>query len=76
MYKKKFEDYYKEQNEERELKYALITCIEREDKKFKQYNTAYKFGFNVFSFYELLEDEEYTESKIFNEFWFRWGSEM
>lgn len=76
VYKKKFEDYYKEQNEERELKYALITCIEREDKKFKQYNIAYQFGFNVFSFYELLEDEEYTESEIFNEFWFRWGSEM
>lgn len=73
VYKKKFENYYKEQNEMRELKYALITCIEREDTKFQQYNIANKFGFNVFSFYELLEDEIRTESEIFNEFWFRWS---
>lgn len=73
VYKKKFENYYKEQNEVRELKYALITCIERNDKNFKQYNIANQFGFNVFSFYELLEDEIQTESEIFNEFWFRWS---
>lgn len=73
VYKKKFENYYKEQNEVRELKYALITCIEREDTKFQQYNIANQFGFNVFSFYELLEDEILTESEIFNEFWFRWS---
>lgn len=73
VYKKKFENYYKEQNEVRELKYALITCIERGDTKFQQYNIANQFGFNVFSFYELLEDEILTESEIFNEFWFRWS---
>lgn len=74
VYKRKFEDYYKEQNEERELKYALITCIERGDKNFRQYEVAENFGFKVFSFYELLEDEKPTESEIFNEFWLRWGS--
>ena len=73
VYKKKFENYYKEQNEVRELRYALITCIEREDIKFKQYNITSQFGYNVFSFYELLEDEILTESEIFNEFWFRWS---
>ena len=36
--------------DKRELKYALITCIEREDEKFKQYDIAKNFGFRLWHF--------------------------
>ena len=43
------------------------------DGKFEQYRIAKDFGFNLFSFYELLENDIQTESDLFNEFWYRWG---
>ena len=73
VYKKKFETHYNSQSETWQKHYALITCIERSDSKFEQYRIAEKFGFNVFSFYELLENDIQTESDLFNEFWYRWG---
>jgi hypothetical protein len=74
VYKKKFDAHYADKsNEDWKLHYALITCIERNDSKFEQYRIAEKFGFNLFSFYELLENDIQTESDLFNEFWYRWG---
>ena len=74
VYKKKFEAHYADKpNEDWKLHYALITCIERNDNKFEQYRIAEKFDFNLFSFYELLENDIQTESDLFNEFWYRWG---
>ena len=74
VYKKKFDAHYADKpNEDWKLHYALITCIERNDGKFEQYRIAEKFGFNLFSFYELLENDTQTESDLFNEFWYRWG---
>ena len=75
VYKKKFEAHYADKsNEVWELHYALITCIERSDSgKFEQYRIAEDFEFNLFSFYELLENDTQTESDLFNEFWYRWG---
>ena len=75
VYKKRFEAHYADKsNEVWELHYALITCLERDsDSKFEQYRIAEEFGFNLFSFYELLENDIQTESDLFNEFWYRWG---
>ena len=73
VYKKKFDAHYNSQSETWQKHYALITCIERNDSKFEQYRIAEKFGFNLFSFYELLENDTQTESDLFNEFWYRWG---
>ena len=73
VYKKKFEAHYNSRSETWQKHYALITCIERNDSKFEQYRIAEKFGFNLFSFYELLENDTQTESDLFNEFWYRWG---
>ena len=74
VYKKKFDAHYADKpNEDWKLHYALITCIERNDNKFEQYRIAEKFDFNLFSFYELLENDKQTESDLFNEFWYRWG---
>ena len=74
VYKKKFDARYADKpNEDWKLHYALITCIERNDSKFEQYSIAEEFGFNLFSFYELLENDTQTESDLFNEFWYRWG---
>lgn len=75
VYKKNFDAHYADKsNEDWELHYAVITCIERSDiGKFEQYRIAEDFGFNLFSFYELLENDTQTESDLFNEFWYRWG---
>ena len=74
VYKKKFDAHYADKSsEDWKLHYALITCIERNDGKFEQYSIAKDFGFNLFSFYELLENDTQTESDLFNEFWYRWG---
>ena len=74
VYKKKFEAHYNSQSETWQKHYALITCLEREnDSKFEQYRIAEDFEFNLFSFYELLENDTQTESDLFNEFWYRWG---
>ena len=76
-YKKDFDEYYNSQSEDYSKHYVLFTCIDREDPKFAIYNEAKKLRFNIFSFYELLGKEcdyEYSESEIFNEFWFRWGN--
>ena len=75
VYKKRFEAHYADKpNEDWDLHYALITCLEREsDSKFEQYRIAEKFGFNLFSFYDLLKNDIQTESDLFNEFWYRWG---
>jgi hypothetical protein len=75
VYKKNFDAHYADKpNEDWKLHYALITCLEREsDSKFEQYRIAEEFDFNLFSFYELLENDIQTESDLFNEFWYRWG---
>ena len=75
VYKKNFDAHYADKsNEDWELHYALITCLERDsDSKFEQYRIAEEFDFNLFSFYELLENDIQTESDLFNEFWYRWG---
>ncbi|MBR2492962.1 MAG: hypothetical protein IKB64_05860, partial [Paludibacteraceae bacterium] len=77
-YKKTFDAHYDIQKDKKgedwTKHYALITCLEREsDGKFEQYCIAEDFGFNLFSFYELLENDIQTESDLFNEFWYRWG---
>lgn len=78
-YKKDFDEYYKSQLEDYSYSkhYVLFTCIDRDDSKFAMYDEASELGFNIFSFYDLLGNErdyEYSESEIFNEFWFRWGN--
>ena len=74
VYKNTFDAYYNSQSETWQKHYALITCLEREnDSKFEQYRIAEDFEFNLFSFYELLENDTQTESDLFNEFWYRWG---
>ena len=73
VYKKKFDAHYNSQSEKWQKHYALITCIEGNDSKFEQSGIAKDFGFNLFSFYELLENDIQTESDLFNEFWYRWG---
>ena len=79
VYKKKFEAHYADKsNEDWELHYALITCLERDSAPFKRHfgnltKVDTKPAFNVFSFYELLENDTQTESDLFNEFWYRWG---
>jgi hypothetical protein len=73
VYKKNFDAHYNSQSETWQKHYALITCIERNDSKFEQYRIAEEFDFNLFSFYELLENDIQTESDLFNEFWYRWG---
>ena len=63
---------YEHDNDIWQKHYALITCIDRDDPKFESYKIAESFGFNIFSFYDLLpEATEDTESDIFNEFWLR-----
>ena len=73
VYKKKFDAHYNSQSETWQKHYALITCLERNNSKFEQYRIAEKFDFNLFSFYDLLENDKQTESDLFNEFWYRWG---
>ena len=79
VYKKKFDAHYADKsNEVWELHYALITCLERDSAPFKRHfgyltEVDTKPAFNVFSFYELLENDIQTESDLFNEFWYRWG---
>ena len=79
VYKKNFDAHYADKsNEDWELHYALITCLERESAPFKRHfgyltEVDTKPAFNVFSFYELLENDTQTESDLFNEFWYRWG---
>lgn len=75
VYKKKFEAHYADKpNEDWELHYALITCLERNSAPFKRhFDQIIESAFNVFSFYELLENDTQTESDLFNEFWYRWG---
>ena len=75
VYKRRFNEYYDNLSEVYELHYVLITCIARNDPKFKIYDIEKSFGFSIFSFYELLgEEREYEESEsdLFNEFWIRW----
>lgn len=74
VYKNKFDNYYKEQLDGNKWikHYNLVTCIERDNSTFDSYKIAETFGFNIFSFDELLiTTTEATESDIFNEFWLR-----
>ena len=78
VYKKEFDAHYNSQSEKWQKHYALITCLERESAPFKRHfgyltKVDTKPAFNVFSFYELLENNIQTESDLFNEFWYRWG---
>ena len=73
VYKKKFDKYYDSQTVFWDRHYSLITCIERDDPEFFQYNICKKIGFELFSFYELRGNcTTPTESDIYNEFWLRW----
>ena len=78
VYKNTFDAYYNSQSETWQKHYALITCLERDSAPFKRHfgyltKVDTKPAFNVFSFYELLENDIQTESDLFNEFWYRWG---
>ena len=79
VYKNTFDAHYADKsNEGWELHYALITCLERNSTPFIRHfgnltKVDTKPEFNVFSFYELLENDIQTESDLFNEFWYRWG---
>ena len=79
VYKKNFDAHYADKsNEDWELHYALITCLERDSAPFKRHfgyltKVDTKPAFKLFSFYELLENDTQTESDLFNEFWYRWG---
>ncbi len=74
VYKKKFDAHYNSQSETWQKHYALITCLERNSAPFKRhFDQIIESAFNVFSFYELLENDTQTESDLFNEFWYRWG---
>ena len=75
VYKKKFDVHYTgKQNENWQKHYALITCLERNSTPFnRHFDQIVEQEFNVFSFYELLENDIQTESDLFNEFWYRWG---
>lgn len=73
VYKKKFDDYYKNDAPQYKLHYCLITCIDRGDDKFSQYDNVEDFGFQLISAKELIDpskEKQRTESDIFNEFWF------
>jgi hypothetical protein len=76
VYKKRFDKHYDVQTDAWQRHYALIVCIPRNDAKFERYLIAPSFGYKLFSFYELLGDENDvyidSESDIFNEFWLRW----
>ena len=74
-YKNKFDARYAgKQNENWQKRYALITCLERHSAPFnRHFDQIVEQEFNVFSFYELLENDIQTESDLFNEFWYRWG---
>jgi hypothetical protein len=74
-YKNIFDAHYAgKQNENWQTRYALITCLERNSTPFnKHFDPIIEPEFNVFSFYDLLENEIQTESDLFNEFWYRWG---
>lgn len=75
VYKERFDNHYTQQTEEWHKHYALITCIDRDDPKIAMYDIAQSFGFEIYSFYDLLgkeRDYEDSESDIFNEFWLRW----
>lgn len=73
VYKTKFDDFYRNQNDEWIKHYILITCIERDEDKFLQYLPALEMGYSIFTFYEMLGDcTMETESDIYNEFWLRW----
>ena len=73
VYKEKFDNDY--QNRPEWIKhYCLITQIDCEDTKFKEYyrQKAEENGFSLYNIRELLYSEkgEITESDIFNEYWF------
>ena len=78
VYKNKFDAHYDIQQDKKgedwTKHYALITCLERNSAPFKRhFDQIIEPAFNVFSFYELLENDTQTESDLFNEFWYRWG---
>ena len=78
-YKKTFSDYYKKEEEngrEWNPRYALITCIGRDDEKFKSYyeEDCKKNEYSLFSILDLLDpklNKQETKSDIFNEFWLK-----
>lgn len=75
VYKKRFDNHYASQGDCWHKHYALISAIDRADPNFLMYEIATSFGFDIYSFYELLGEErdyEESESDIFNEFWLRW----
>ena len=75
VYKKRFDNHYESQGDCWHKHYALISAIDRADPNFLMYEIATSFGFDIYSFYELLGEErdyEESESDIFNEFWLRW----
>lgn len=67
-YKEIFDSHYLAEFEKR---YVLITAIYRADKNFDRcYSNVVQDGFTVYSLNELLPDnQEKTESDVFNQFW-------
>lgn len=70
-YKQKFDKYYKKNEQSYTLHYCLISCIQRDDKKFNlYYDKAKDLEFKLFSLKELVADiKEPSGSDIFDEFW-------
>ena len=78
VYKEKFDRYYDEEKNDfgANRRYVLITCISRSDPKIKIYSEHSKYGFELFTYDELVEDNEETESDIYNEFFIRWNTDV
>lgn len=73
-YKIKFDEYYNRYNPDYLRHYVLVTCIERDDPKFKEYYPPEEAAkYRILDYYELRGDcTEETESDIYNEFWLNW----
>lgn len=58
-------------------RYALVSCFDSEDKKIQMFDEAKEYGFEVFGFYDIIDENKEngkyvdSESEIFNEFWLR-----
>lgn len=82
VYKERFGKHYDSipSKKDWKRKYALVSCFESNDSKIQMYNEAKKYDFEVYGFYDIIEEnwenketKKYkdSESEIFNEFWLR-----
>lgn len=82
VYKEQFEKHYASISSKKnwERRYALVSCFESDDSHIHMYDEAQKYGFKVFGFYDIVNEQFWdekigkykdSESEIFNEFWLR-----